>query len=314
MLKVLLSLLLLNSLVFAIVDKTLAYPKDSKNITAQDIINQVYFVNRHYAVKDFALEKVGRDVTLILRKVVNKRPTVNKIVAYIDNECKDKTLSSKDLYVFTSGKLKGVSTLITEFKDKSISEVYQVWLPALRRIKKFAEPRHDDVLGEIDFALISDVKMRKPDDETHTLMARKKFGQILQTMKIDKNHLTRDTKKIPGPSKEFINHEVYVVKSTIKNDEYSWYNYRVSYVDIKTFVDYKTEYYKKGQKIKVIDRVWAALPNISDPRAQRWVTWFSTNLETKTEQLTYTPANVVMFNKNYPDSLWSSKNLKKFKK
>jgi len=314
MLKVFLHLFMLNSLVFAIVDNTLAYPKDTKSITAKDIINQVYFVNHHYAVKDFALEKVGRDVTLIVRKVNGKRPVVNKVIAYIDNECKDTKLASKDLYVFTSGKLKGVSTLITEYKDKSISEEYRVWLPALRRIKKFAEPRHDDVLGEIDFALISDVKMRKPDDEIHELIATKKFNQELQTMTIKKEHLTKDTKKIPSASKEFMNRDVFVVKSTVKDDEYSWYNYRVSYIDTKTFVDYRTEYYKKGEKIKVIDRVWAALPNVDDLRAQRWVTWFSKDLITKNEQLTYTPACVVKFNQNYPDKLWSTKSLKKFKK
>jgi len=314
MFKFFTSFLLLSSLVFASVYKNLSYPSDKKKITAREIIDQVYFVNRHYAVKDFGLEKIGRDVTLVVRKVNGKRPVVNKVIAYIDNECIDKSLATKDLYAFTSGKLKGVATLITEYKDKNISEKYQVWLPALRRIKMFAQPRHDDVLGEIDFALISDVKMRKPDDEKHELLHIKKFDQELQTMNIKKEHLTRDTKKIPKPSKEFIGRDVYVVKSTIIDDEYSWYNYRVSYIDTETFVDYRTEYYKKDQKIKVIDRIWAPLKGVNDPRAQRWVTWFSKDFETLNEQLTYTPANVVKYNQNYPDTLWSDSNLRKFKK
>jgi hypothetical protein len=48
------------------------------------------------------------------------------------------------------------------------------------------------------------------------------------------------------------------LKSTTKFENW-WYDYRISYVDTKTFVDYRTEYFRDGQKIKVIDRDWVSM-------------------------------------------------------
>jgi len=74
---------------------------------------------------------------------------------------------------------------------------------------------------------------------------------------------------------------VYKLKSTTKFKNW-WYDYRISYVDTKSFADYRTDYFKGGKKIKRIDRDWKTLPNYrgNDPRHVSWGYWYGKNLKT----------------------------------
>ena len=139
--------------------------------------------------------------------------------------------------------------LITDFKDDERSQSYMVWVPALRKTRRFAEPKHDDDWGGSVFTF-GDVTLRKPEHETHELIGKKRLHTCLGAIEELENKQYRFAGKLPERSCRHQNKEVYGLKSTTKFDDW-WYDYRISYVDTKNYADYRTLYYKDGELIKI---------------------------------------------------------------
>ena len=171
-------------------------PYPSSQPTAEDIIKQVYFVNHFYALKNFAIIKKGRAVTVLVSKTKGKRPTTNTLERFLNNDyLDDPVVRAKDLAIFRSGKLRGTGMLITDYDDDSKTQSYMIWLPALRKIRRFAQPAQDDSWGGLDFTF-GDVVLRKPSDETHEYLGKEVFAGCLDFMEIPKNQRTRYTRKL----------------------------------------------------------------------------------------------------------------------
>jgi len=144
----------------------------------------------------------------------------------------------------------------------------------------------------------------------------------VKSLKIPKAEQTSSTKNLPKGTDKYANREVYKVKSTTKFSGW-WYDYRITYVDTKSFADYHTEYYKGGKKIKIIDKNWPKDKSSSDPRALRWYTWYGKDFRNGHESLAYIPKKVIIKNKdtfkvgkkNYTTStLWQESTLRKIKR
>ncbi|RLA60482.1 MAG: outer membrane lipoprotein-sorting protein [Epsilonproteobacteria bacterium] len=287
---------LLTTVASAGVSNNLAYPS-GKLKNATQVMDNVYFVNHFYAFKNYAIEKKGRTITVIVKKSEGKKPLTLTVERYINNDySSDPKIKSKDLAIFRSGQLRGNGMLITDYKDDAKSQEYLLWLPALRKIRRFAQPAHDDAWGGTDFTF-GDVTLRKPSHEKHTLMGTQKFGKKVQSMVIPKAEQTSATKKLPGGTNAFSGRQVYKVKSTTKFSGW-WYDHRITYVDTKTFADYRTEYYKGGKMIKFLDKNWPKMSGSSDPRALRWYTWYAKDLRNNHETLAYIPKKVTAKNKS----------------
>ena len=280
--------------------------------TAREIMEQVYFVNHFYALKNFAITKKGRKITVLVSRTKGKRPTTNTLERYLNNDYRDDpVVRAKDLAIFRSGKLRGTGILITDYDDDNRSQSYVIWLPALRKTRRFAQPAHDDSWGGLDFTF-GDVVLRKPKHETHEYLGKEVFGECLKAMEIPKKHRNRYTRKLPTESCASKGREVYKVKSTTKFKNW-WYDYRISYVDTETFADYRTEYFKNGKKIKFIDRDWRSL-ELDDPRALAWGYWYGKNFITGHESWAVIPPEVIKYNADFKPSLWSEKTLRKIKR
>ena len=213
-----------------------------------------------------------------------------------------------DLAIFRSGKLKGKGMLITDYVDDAKSQSYSIWLPALRKIRRFAQPAQDDAWGGTDFTF-GDVTLRKPHNETHELVGTETFNECFGYIDGVKN------KYLKTPPAAACNHkgkEVYKLKSTTKFGNW-WYDHRISYVNTKTFADYRTEYFKDGVQIKVIDRDWASL-NQDDARAQSWNYWYGKTLSTGHQTWAVIPQKIVKFNHDWKQKMWSEKTLRKIKR
>ncbi len=288
----------------------LPYPEGQP--TAKEIIEQVYFVNHFYALKNFAIVKKGRKITVLVSRAKGKRPTTNTLERFLNNDYEnDPVVKAKDLAIFRSGKLRGTGILITDYDDDNKSQSYVIWLPALRKTRRFAQPAQDDSWGGLDFTF-GDVVLRKPRDETHEFLGKEIFESCLDGMDIPKKHRNRYTRHLPKNSCASKGKEVYKVKSTTKFKNW-WYDYRINYVDTKTFADYRTEYYKNGKKIKYIDRDWRSL-GLEDPRALAWGYWYGKNFETGHESWAVIPPEVIKYNANFKPSLWSERTLRKIKR
>ncbi len=288
----------------------LPYPKGQP--TAKEIIEQVYFVNHFYALKNFAITKVRRKITVLISRAKGKRPTTNTLERYLNNDYEhDPVIRAKDLAIFRSGKLRGTGILITDYDDDAKGQSYMIWLPALRKIRRFAQPAQDDSWGGLDFTF-GDVVLRKPEDETHEFLGKMIFEDCLDGMDIPKNQRNRYTRKLSKQSCVSKGKEVYKVKSTTKFENW-WYDYRINYVDTTTFADYRTEYYKDGKKIKYIDRDWRSL-GLDDPRALAWGYWYGKDFRTGHESWAVIPKEVIKYNADFKPSLWSERTLRKIKR
>ncbi len=280
--------------------------------SALEIMQQVYFVNHFYALKNFAITKVRRKITVLISRTKGKRPTTNTLERYLNNDYEDDPIvRAKDLAIFRSGKLRGTGLLITDYDDDSKGQSYMIWLPALRKIRRFAQPAQDDSWGGLDFTF-GDVVLRKPENETHEYLGKEVFEGCLNGMDIPKHHRNRYTRHLAKQSCTSKGKTVYKVKSTTKFENW-WYDYRINYVDTTTFADYRTEFYKNGKKIRLIDRDWNTL-GMEDPRALSWGYWYGKNFETGHESWAVIPKEVVKYNANFKPSLWSERTLRKIKR
>ena len=294
------------------VPKDLPYP--SGDLTADQIMDQVYFVNHFYGFKNYAIQKKGNDITVLVIKREGAKPTTNTLERYLNNDYPaDDAINAEDLAIIRSGKLKGTGMLITDYQDDAKSQSYMIWLPALRKIRRFAEPAHDDAWGGSDFTF-GDVTLRKPFHETHELLGKETFNDCLGHIEFAEGEHTRYTKDLPEEGAcGHKGKEVYKVKSATKFENW-WYDERITYIDAKTFADYRSEYYKGGEKIKVIDRNWVPLGVGDDPRAVGWGYWYGKTLATGNQTWAVIPAKVNAVDDSYDDDWWSEKTLRKIKR
>ena len=304
-----LAALLSPALALAGVPKDLPYP--SGQPTATDIIDQVYFVNHFYAYNNFAIVEDGRDITVLISKAEGRAPTTNTLERYLNNATDDDNVKAMDLAIFRSGKLRGTGMLITDYVDDAKSQSYMIWLPALRKIRRFAQPAHDDSWGGTDFTF-GDVVLRKPFHEDHELLGTETFNDCLGAIEIAENERNRWMSNLPEASCNPKGKEVYKVKSTTKFENW-WYDYRVSYVDTQTFADYRTEYFKGDTKVKVMDRDWRS-QGMADPRALAWGYWYGKTFETNHETWAVIPESSIRINGDYDKNLWSERTLRRIKR
>jgi len=303
------------------VSVNLPYPK-GKLSNAKEIMNNVYFVNHFFAYRNYSIIKAGRKITRVVKKSKGKKPLTMTVERYINNDyTSDPKIKSKDLAIFRSGKLRGMGMLITDYDNDAKSQQYLVWLPSLRKVRRFAQPAHDEAWGGTDFTF-GDVTLRKPRHEKHKLLGVQKFGMKVRSLVIPKSEQTSATKRLPKSTNKYANRQVYKVKSTTKFSGW-WYDYRITYIDTKTFGDYHTEYYKNGKKIKILDKSWPRATGSNDPRALRWYTWYAKDLRNGHESLAYTPQRLARTNltkfrvgkKKYNRSnLWQESTLRKIKR
>ena len=296
-------------------------PMPSGTPTANEIADQVYFVNHFYGVKNYGITNNNKDpkrsrkaipgkITVLLNKSAGKKPDTITLERYLNNDYRDSAINAQDIAIFRSGKLKGTGMLITDYVDDNKSQAYAIWLPALRKIRRFAEPAHDDAWGGSDFTF-GDVTLRKPQHETHELLGTETFNDCLGAIA----KAEAKNKYLPNPPDAACNHkgkEVYKMKSTTKKGSW-WYDHRISYIDTKNFADYRTEYFKGSDKIKVIDRNWISL-ELQDPRAQKWGYWYGKNLATGHETWAVIPEDVTQVNQAWDSEFWSEKTLRKIKR
>ncbi len=297
------------------VDRNLAYPAAGVEPDADEVARQVYFANHFYAFDNFSIKRRGGTLSVLVNKSEDGSPLTTAVERHLNNNYPlDDAIRSRDLAIFHSGNMRGTGMLVTEYAEDSRSKDYMVWLPKLRKIRRFAQPRQDDAWGGSVFTF-GDVTLRKPDDETHELLGKKKLRTCLGMMDALEGKLFRYTGRVPERSCRHIDKEVYGLKSTTKFENW-WYDYRISYVDTRSFADYRTLYYKDGKLIKVIDRDWGLVnaEGEGDPRALFWKYWYGIDLRTGQESLAVIPREVVSFNSDLNNNFWTESTLRRIKR
>jgi hypothetical protein len=308
-LSVALATSLVSSVAMATVSKDLAYPSGS--LSANDVANQNYFVNHFYSFGNYAITKKGKEITALILRAKGSNPLTLTLERYLNNKPTKAGVNAQDLAIFRSGKLKGTGMLITDFVDQNKSQSYEIFIPSIRKVRRFAEPARDDAWGGSDFTF-GDVTLRKPKHDNHELLGKTKFSGCLGVMKdVKRNKYTQKANIVADCSTD--GKEVYKLKSTANTANW-WYDHRISLIDAKTFADYRTEYFKGGKHIKTIDRSWVSA-NLDDPRASYWGYWYGKTNTTGHETMAFIPSTITKVNHKYKKkNLWSTTTLKKMPK
>lgn len=294
------------------VPKNLPYPKGKPS--AEEVARQVYYANHFYAFKNFLIRRHGGVMTVIINRSPDGSVTTNTVERYLNNDYDDGVTKARDLAVFRSGNLKGTGMLVTDYMDDGRSQSYSIWLPELRKIRRFAEPSHADSWGGTVFTF-GDVTLRKPFHETHEIVEKTRMPDCLGAIKDLAGQNFKYAGLLPAATCRHKGKEVYVLKSTPRS-AVEQYDYRLSYVDTASFADYRTVYYRGGTVVKVIDRDWGLVkePGTDDPRALFWKYWYGLDLTTGNETWAVVPEEVIRFNEDLDSTLWSEATLERLKR
>jgi len=297
------------SVLFANVDRFYPYPT---HIDANEIAKQSYFVNHQFYLNNQFVKSNKKNSMLIVKYHQGSKPMVLRAKRYLNNDYNDGITKSKDLIIFLSGNLRGTGILAREYVDSTKSLEILMWLPALRKVRRMAEPSKNIGYSEADIAFLEETKLRRLSDDSYALLEKKKMLFDFAYLKLDKSLLNRFTRKLPQKQVS-ATYEVYLLKATPK--ENAWYDYRIDYVDTKHFTIHRTHFYVEGKIVKTVDRQWKRVEGIKDERAYMWDYWYSINPETHFETVNYIPTKIVKNNvENVKSSFWSQKTLKKIKR
>jgi hypothetical protein len=301
------------------------YPSNPDSLTADEIITHTWFVNHFRAVNNYAVKQNGEEITWLAYKTRTGKFRFRTLERFLYNEQdRSKEIFSKDLVVFHyPGAIDGTGILINDYVDTSKQQSVNIWLPALRKPRRFAEPSHEDAYAGTDWTF-GDVSLRKPTHETHELLRKENFseaegGNVLRTVDIPEDQNKPFMNWLPDQSMLKVDRECHVIKSTTKFKDF-WYDYRISWIDTRTFADYRTLYYKNNKLIKWVDRLWLPMrnhktsPDIDDPRAQYWVMWYGKTLRTGHETMAIVPPDVNVWNGDIDSNFWSLQTLEKLKR
>lgn len=295
------------------VPRQLPYPQKGA-IDGDEIIRQVYFTNHFFFFENFMIRRKGRTMTVIINKDATGKVTTIAVERYLNNQYDDGVLRQRDLAIFRSGKLKGMGLLITDYEDDAKDQTYSIWMPALRKVRRFNQPAFEDAYGGTVFTY-GDVTLRKPKHETHQLLTTKLFEGCLGSIQELQRKRFKYVGVLPPGSCRHQGKEVYVVKSTTKFKNW-WYDFRISFVDTDSFADYRTVYFKDGELVKVIDRDWGVVKGAEDddPRALFWKYWYGLDLKTGNQTWAVVPQNVISYNTDRDRSFWTEKTLRRLKR
>lgn len=288
----------------ASVPKDLEYPNGK--LDADELARQVYFVNHFYAFSELTIDFHPKGIAIIVNIAPGTRPRSRTIERHLNNSYQDGVIKSKEIAIVRDGKDKSTGMLIVEYEDPMRPHDHYIWLPQLRKVKRFSQPAYAESWAGTHFTY-GDLTLRKPEHESHEIIGVAKFNQCLGSLG-SQNIDTALAARLPSPSCMARDRDVYQLKSHQKESPW-WYDYRISYVDKITFADYRTEYFKDGKKIKVIDRDWRSL-NLQDPRAQYWAYTYVKDLRNQHESEIIVPKSALKYNREKSAGFWTQQTLR----
>lgn len=304
--------LLLSTTLFSNVTRDLPYPT---KITADEIAKQIYFVNHQLYLKNQLIQAKGRGKNkksiLIVKRLPGKKLVSFTLNRYFNNNYSDGIIKSKDMIIFTSGKIKGLGVLMKEYVDEKKSVEVTMYLPALRKTRRMAEPTKGSTYGAADIAFLEEIKTRHLSQETNELLGTQEMTFDFQTLKIDSSQINRYTKHLPQKSL-IQTYNVYVLKVTPSIQ--TWYDYRIDYTDTQHFTVHRTLFFKDSHVIKTVDRQWKKLKDFDEPRAWMWYYWYTIDSDTQ-ESVYYIPPEIIKNNdKKIKERFWRDSTLRKIKR
>jgi hypothetical protein len=287
-----------------------AVAQQPEPLDALEIARNVEHVNRFQSVRNVSYGTKKSRLVLV-RRPPGEAPRINTLERQRKNDYGPGEVDASDRVVFHSGKLRGTGILVTDYDDLNRGSSYVIWLPNLRKLRRFAEPNQSDAWGGSNFTY-GDVYLRRAHDETHELLGEEAFPDCLGALQLAPGDQNRYTEGLPGPSCAPRGRMSYKLKSSPTKAGME-YDYRIVWVDRVTFADYRSEFYKDGKLFKRIDKNWRSM-GLEDPRGQFWTYWYAISPQGGNQGMAFVDPGAVSWNDDLHDKLWSEANLRRIKR
>lgn len=285
--------------------KALPYPQQVDGLA---VMQQVYFVNRHFAFDNITVGTPSGPVRMITRQG-GRLNAGNTLIRSLNNRPSNTSMQFQDKVYFPAGKVRGTAILVISYADRPVS--YSIWLPELRKVRRVSEPAHDDRWGGSPLTY-GDVYFRKPEHEQHELLGAETFDECLGSLLIDGNQQDTIRHSPPEKSCQPRGRPVYRIKSSTTFPQW-WYDYRIVTVDQETFADYRSDYFKADKLVKRIEKDWRPLAD-HDRRALMWRYWYAEDYVLDQQAIGYVRAEDVLWNQQVDSRDWTERALRKIKR
>ena len=294
------------------VNQTLALADSNQPLSAEEIATQVYFVDHFYSFENITMGYRSANDMLLLSYSDNDLKEI-KSERMITHQPQNAMLKTQDLVIFKSGKLRGTGILVDDFQAGQSMQV-RMWLPALRKIRRFSEPDQDDVWGGSQLSY-GDLYLRRPEHETHQFVTPETAPDCLDDIRYFKvwaadyqDYSFANWCAVELQSSLFI-------KSTPVSDS-PHYDYRIRMINPLSFAEYQVKYFKNGSLVKRLQKNWHASGE-NDRRALIWNFW--TVLVFNQDKLVSQSVALLndadyQWNQSLPPDLWSEASLRKIRR
>jgi len=223
-------------------------------------------------------------------------------------------LEAQDLVIFKSGKLRGTGILVDDYGPDRPMQI-RMWLPALRKVRRFSEPDPDDIWGGSHLTY-GDLYLRRPEDETHRRVQAGAFPECLEdAADIGRWAASRLKTRLEAwcglSGKRLLWVESRPRKSSPRYDR------RLRLIDADSGAEYQSEYFLDGRLVKRLQKNWQSLRD-SGPDRLLWTFWsvklFAPDGSVQAESLAWVPREAYEWNRRLGAKLWSEKTLRRIKR
>jgi hypothetical protein len=273
----------------------------------QNIFREIDRIYKLSSFHNISFKIRGDVAPIVIQKTEDKTIQV-AFERYLNND-PEIGIANKDMIFVKSGSLRGVGVLITLFKDSENifpNPKYQIWLPALRKIRAISNPLDYSGFGVLEKSLLFETKLRKIDDEKISIIDEKFLDLSLKKAKFKVGRYSQD---IPQ-NDEVISKNFYIIEATPKDREL-WYSKRVSFVEKENLLEYQTLYF--GKDGNLIETIYRDFLEIGDKFISNYR--YSIDHKENIERVIFLPRkSIIVNNKKLDNSFWSETTLQKLKR
>ena len=291
-------------------DKNLPYLADAKD--ARLIAEQSYFVEHFYAF-DNLLIGYRQLPDMLLLSLGETRVSEIQTERFITHQPEQQGLKTQDLTIFKSGKLRGTGILVDDYSEQKPMQI-RMWMPALRKIRRFSEPALDDIWGGSHLTY-GDLYLRRPEHESHALKSMTEALGCLSDAASFNRWAQAYLDNALEPWCASRDKKILLLKSTPVQAS-PWYDYRLRWIDAETYAEYQVEYYRQDRLVKRLQKNWHAV-DMAEPRAQLWNFWSVIVFDGDQragESLAWIDEHSYQWNQSIDTRIWSEKTLRQIKR